>query len=429
MRQMEDKMTKGKLDILAKIPEKAVAKKNIKRNKKKNKALKNIGKNVGALVSDVSVVAPPTTRGSNSNADTASKNVQKESETEMKEVKKDPEQVVMESRTICVSNICGDTPCWHLAHIFRKYGKVEAARLRYPAIHEPKKGVTYLLDSIDSPETTRIGYIRFKTQDMANAALEADGMVYNGNYLRVEKAIPCLEAALKNTVFLRYLPPNTQEKDVRSHFANCGEIEHVRILRSKTSANCTGKGFVSFKSPDSIEFALQMSHWMFRGHWLEISPVTDTPMMFEEPQSKREVDKESPKKRLDIVKPKQKKARIENSIPAADSDFSKMEMIERKECEKDEKKTVNLKKSQSKKGMGKKSLKKGIDIVNPKKKKKASMKNSKPAADSDFSGMKMIETKKFKKLKKAKGKFSKEDKKKLAISQKLTGSKRKLADS
>lgn len=48
------------------------------------------------------------------------------------------------------------------------------------------------------------------------------------------------------SLIFKYDSTEAEEEDLRSHFANCGEIESVRIVRDKKLASGKGFGYINF---------------------------------------------------------------------------------------------------------------------------------------------------------------------------------------
>ena len=51
----------------------------------------------------------------------------------------------------------------------------------------------------------------------------------------------------KRSVFVGNLPFDVQDEDLYTHFARCGDIEFVRVVRDKKTNIGKGFGYVQFK--------------------------------------------------------------------------------------------------------------------------------------------------------------------------------------
>lgn len=254
-----------------------------------------------------------------------------------------------ERRTVFVGNVSTKTTRKSLTRFFNKYGKVEAVRLRCAAVAAPEttKKMAVITKTFHEKRSSLNAYVRFTEEAMVEEALKANGAELDQKHLHVDRSKAPAERNNKLAVFVGNLAFEAEEEDLRSHFASCGEVESVRIVRDKKLASGKGFGYVNFMSEDAVEMALQMHDQVFMHRQLRVQRCN---------------------KQGKTSKPKLKT-----------------------------------------KG------KKGLSFMKP---KAVSTKNVKK--HPVFSGKKMVETKKFKKMK-AKAKFTKEDRKKKAIAHKLTG--------
>lgn len=259
-----------------------------------------------------------------------------------------------EERTIFVGNVSTKTTRKSLSRFFSKYGKVEAVRLRCAAVPTPgtTKRQAVIMNNFHDKRTSLSAYIRFTEKAMVEEALKANGVELDQKHLHVDRSQGSQDRNTKLAVFVGNLAFEAEEEALRTHFAGCGQIESVRIVRDRKMASGKGFGYINFESEDAVEIALQMDGQVFMHRQLRVQRCT----------------------------------------------------------------------KQGKKGMRPKlktGAKKGLSFM---KNKPSSNKSTKK--QNTFSGRKMMETKKFKKMK-AKSKFTKEDRKKKAIAHKLAGGKPK----
>lgn len=52
---------------------------------------------------------------------------------------------------------------------------------------------------------------------------------------------------------------------IKAHFAQCGEIKSVKVIRDKESNACKGFGFVYFSTIDGYEKGLEMDGTTLNG--------------------------------------------------------------------------------------------------------------------------------------------------------------------
>lgn len=176
----------------------------------------------------------------------------------VKKKKRDPEE---EKRTVFVGNLNVDCKKEELMKIFKPYGKIEAVRFRNIVpedISKPKK-YAYITKQQHPNKKSINGFVRFKDEDAAkNAAKEVNGMEYKGNHLRVDQATKSKVHDNASSVFLGALAFDVTDETVYQHFASCGEIENVRIIRDNKTGIGKGFGYVQFKTKDTVGLALRL---------------------------------------------------------------------------------------------------------------------------------------------------------------------------
>lgn len=185
--------------------------------------------------------------------------IKKSDQQQIKKSKKlDPEQ---EKRTIFVGNLPTDCKKEELTKIFKSYGKIEAVRFRNIVpedITKPKK-FAYITKTQHPNKQSINGFIRFKDEDSAiNAAKEINGMEFKTRHLRVDVATKSKVHNNKCSVFLGALAFDVTDEAVYEHFAKCGEIDNVRIIRDNKTGVGKGFGYVQFKTADTIDLALKL---------------------------------------------------------------------------------------------------------------------------------------------------------------------------
>lgn len=329
--------------------------------------------------------------------------VPSESRTALKpKVRKDsPDQA---GRTLFIGNVSANAKVKDLRRLFNKYGKIETVRFRSAAVNDPKqsKKEAVITRNLHPSRSTLNAYIRFADSSMMEAALEVNGVEFLGKHLRVDKAVPNKERNTKNSVFVANLSFEVEDEDLHAHFARCGEIESVRVVRDTKLLSGKGFGYVNFMSTDSVEIALRLNGQLFMNRQLRVQRCLE--------KSKADRLAKRMGKKAKKVEKKVIKAKKENIIQE-DADDSEEGNIKNKKFKK-------AKNNLKTKKLGVVSKKQGLAFMKPIK----TNSTKRERKSDDFSGVKMMETKKFKKMKK-KGKFTSEDKKKFAIARQLTGVK------
>ena len=73
------------------------------------------------------------------------------------------------------------------------------------------------------------------------------------------------------------LPHIVTEDEVRDHFADCGEVESVRIPRDRLTSAGKGFGYVLFADRGSVSTALEKNHLKFKERPLRVSRSSSKP--------------------------------------------------------------------------------------------------------------------------------------------------------
>lgn len=186
----------------------------------------------------------------------------KNAKKRMRDTKKkrfvDPEK---DSRTIFVGNIPISTHKKELIKFFSKYGKVETVRFRgavRASLNIPKK-TAFITKQFHPSATTLHCYVVFEDAQSCQNALEANGQIFRDNHIRVDTVSAEKEHDQKKAIFVGNIPFDAKDEDLWKVFADCGEIESVRLVRDGLTGMGKGYGYVNFKSNDSVELALEMT--------------------------------------------------------------------------------------------------------------------------------------------------------------------------
>ena len=122
----------------------------------------------------------------------------------------------------------------------------------------------------DSGNLRGYGHIEFDSVEACEKAIELDGSYLKDRYIKVERPrVPrILQQAARDkseilrpagckSVFVKNIPYDTTEDDVREAFKVCGVIDSVRLAVWGHTNQLKGFGYVDFKREDSAEIAVK----------------------------------------------------------------------------------------------------------------------------------------------------------------------------
>ncbi|XP_068241663.1 RNA-binding protein 34-like isoform X2 [Palaemon carinicauda] len=333
----------------------------------------------GQIANSVEVELPPVNTLELKNPGLSKSKNRKKKELRSKNRKSD--DGTQDERTVFVGNVNLNVGKRKLARFFSSYGKVEAVRLRSaaPAQPEVSKKEAVVKRNVHPSRSTVNAYVRFETVEMMEAALKANGALFEGNHVWVDRSVQPKAHDRRCAVFVGNLPFECEEEDLFKHFEECGEIDNVRIIRDKKFSSGKGFGYVNFRSSDAVEVALQLDGKLFKKRNLRIQRCVKKVKKFQKKGQELPQDGQS----LGFMKVK---------------GSSRM--------------SLKFMKNKNKQGKG------GS-------RGKGQKNNTEGLSSGKFSGQEMIRSDKFKKMQKSKKKPSKEEKRRRFISHVLTGSNSK----
>jgi len=188
-----------------------------------------------------------------------------EGEVEEPKPKKSAEEIMEENkRTIYISNVPKDINVKDVKKIFKEYGEIESMRLRGIVPKDPQMSlkVAAITKKIHPKVQTVVLYVKYKDESMARKALVMNGKKLEDNIICVDMAITEKKDP-KKAVILGNLPYKTKENDLHEHFAQCGEIKSVRLIRDRRTGLVKGFGYINFANEDSVELALKLNNSEF----------------------------------------------------------------------------------------------------------------------------------------------------------------------
>uniref|UniRef100_A0A6M2DMJ6 Putative rna-binding protein 34 n=1 Tax=Xenopsylla cheopis TaxID=163159 RepID=A0A6M2DMJ6_XENCH len=200
-------------------------------------------------------------------------------------------------RTIFVGNLPHSTKKLQLKKLFIKYGEIQSVRFRNAPVADPKtsKKVAIIKQEFHPKRTNINAFVCFKTEESANKALEANGLVIEEHHLRVDLATN--EKGLHDNtkaIFVGNLDFSTEEDHLWSAFKDCGNIESVRIVRDKRTSMGKGFGYVNFSATDAVELALKLDGTQIKERAVRIKRI--------QPNQNKKPSQESSKQPYNIKK-------------------------------------------------------------------------------------------------------------------------------
>jgi len=113
-------------------------------------------------------------------------------------------------------------------------------------------------------------------------ALALNQEVFDGKHLRVDRAFGSKELERKSendydtTIFVGNLPFVVGEEEVREHFAVCGKILNVRLIREPKTFVGKGIGYVMFENKEAMRKAVDTKvDSFFKGRKIRVKKAVD----------------------------------------------------------------------------------------------------------------------------------------------------------
>lgn len=172
---------------------------------------------------------------------------------------RDFEQDDESQREIYVSNVPFKAEREDFHRVFEDCGEIE--EITIPTVY-------------NSGKPKGFAFVRFKTQESRDAAVNRDGTMMMDRQLGVrpnkgrptggkprERKAPRSGLSEKpegcTTIFVGNLPWEAEEKDLENAFSSCGEIKNTRIVRQSWTGKSRGFGYVEFEEEASVDTAVQ----------------------------------------------------------------------------------------------------------------------------------------------------------------------------
>lgn len=193
----------------------------------------------------------------------------------MKQEKKknEAEEMIKNKRTVFVGNLPVDCTAQMLKSLFKEYGQIESIRFRsvVPAEDTLSRKLAAIKRKIHPNVKYINAYVVFKEERDAVKALKKNGTeVASGFHIRVDSASKNSLHDNKRSVFLGNLAYDISDSAVREHFADCGDVVAVRIVRDRQSGMGKGFGYVLFENTDAVHLALKLNNSDLMGRKLRV---------------------------------------------------------------------------------------------------------------------------------------------------------------
>jgi len=199
--------------------------------------------------------------------------------TESKTTKEEDEaqkaaQRERDQRTLFLGNLPTNTKKKDLRALCATYGKIESIRFRSVPVASPKlpKKVALITKQFSEKLDDLHAYVVFVTAAEATAAQALNGHVFRERHIRADVAAN-QHKKLDNdcSVFVGNLAYDVTDEALWSHFADCGEVKAVRVVRDPQYRIGKGFGYVMFDTPLAVNRALKLDTKKMDGRPLRVS--------------------------------------------------------------------------------------------------------------------------------------------------------------
>ncbi|NXJ06697.1 RBM34 protein, partial [Odontophorus gujanensis] len=187
--------------------------------------------------------------------------------------KNEAEEMMKNKRTVFVGNLPVNCTAQMLKSLFKEYGQIESIRFRsvVPAEDTLSKKLAAIKRKIHPNVKYINAYVVFKEERDAIKARKKNGTeVASGFHIRVDSASNTSSHDNKRSIFLGNLAYDISDSAVREHFADCGEVVAVRIVRDRQSGMGKGFGYVLFENTDAVHLALKLNNSDLMGRKLRV---------------------------------------------------------------------------------------------------------------------------------------------------------------
>ncbi|NWX08481.1 RBM34 protein, partial [Caloenas nicobarica] len=181
-------------------------------------------------------------------------------------------------RTVFVGNLPVNCTAQELKSLFKEYGQIKSIRFRslVPAEETLSKKLAAIKHKVHPNVKFVNAYIVFKEECDAIKALNENGTeIARGFHIRVDIASKTSSHDNKRSVFLGNLSYDISNDAVREHFAVCGGVVAVRIVRDRKTGLGKGFGYVLFENTDAVHLALKLNDSVLMGRKIRVKRCGD----------------------------------------------------------------------------------------------------------------------------------------------------------
>merc|ERR1712137_375704 len=179
-----------------------------------------------------------------------------------------------DQRTLFLGNLPTNTKKKDLRALCITYGKIESVRFRSVPVASPKlpKKVSFITKQFSEKLDDLHAYVVFMTPAEAIKAQALNGTVFRERHLRADVSSN-ERKKLDNdcSVFVGNLSYEVTDEALWAHFADCGEVKAVRVVRDPQYRIGKGFGYVMFDTPLAVNRALKLDTKKMDGRALRVS--------------------------------------------------------------------------------------------------------------------------------------------------------------
>lgn len=183
------------------------------------------------------------------------------------------EERIKDKRTVFVGNLPVSFTKQALRALFKGFGAIESVRFRSVARAEPtlNRKVAAIQRQVHPKRKSIHAYVVFKEEAAAGLALARNGAEVEGGFnIRVDRASGSHSHDNRRSAFVGNLPYDVEDQVLRDHFAECGEVVAVRIIRDRETGVGKGFGYVLFEDADGAQLALKLDGSVLMGRKVRV---------------------------------------------------------------------------------------------------------------------------------------------------------------
>ncbi|KAJ3041770.1 Nucleolar protein 12 [Rhizophlyctis rosea] len=160
-----------------------------------------------------------------------------------------------------------------LKTLFSKHGKLESIRFRSIAFADTKpRKASFVHKEFHPDRDTLNAYIVYADPSSLDAAIKENGTVFMGKHIRVDKVSKeGVKHDPKRSAFVGNLPFDIDEESLWEFFAECGDVENVRVIRDRSTNVGKGFAYVQFKDRAAVSLAIKKHENELKGRKVRVT--------------------------------------------------------------------------------------------------------------------------------------------------------------